>query len=143
VAARKDQAGALQNVQFTGFVANADLPMYQAACEVLLIPYSQQVAGSSGGDIAPYTNPLKMFEYLASGRPILASDLSILREILNKENAIFLPIGDVQSWADALLALEKSPGRRAALAKAGQQTAVEYTWRRRAQRVLRGLPTSG
>ena len=143
VAARKDQARALQNVQFMGFVANADLPIYQAACDVLLIPYSQEVAGSSGGNIAQYTNPLKMFEYLASGRPILASDLPILREILNEENAIFLPIGDVQSWADALLALEKSPGRRAALAKAGQQTVAEYTWRKRVQRALRGLPTSG
>lgn len=143
VAARKDQARGLGNVQFTGFVANADLPGYQAACDVLLIPYSQQVAGSSGGDIAPYTNPLKMFEYLASGRPVLASDLPILREILNEENAILLPIGDVPSWAHALLALEESPGRRATLAKAGLLTAAEYTWRKRVQRVLRGLPTSG
>jgi glycosyltransferase involved in cell wall biosynthesis len=143
VAARKEQAAGLTNVHFTGFVPNAELPLYQAACDVLLIPYSRQVAGSSGSDIAPYTNPLKMFEYLASDRPVLASDLPILREILNEQNAILLPVGELQAWVDALLALQKSPRRRAALAKAGQQTAAEYTWQKRAQRLLRGLTTSG
>jgi glycosyltransferase involved in cell wall biosynthesis len=143
VAARKEQAGGLTNVHFIGFVPNAELPLYQAACDVLLIPYSRQVAGSSGSDIAPYTNPLKMFEYLASDRPVLASDLPILREILNEQNAILLPVGELQAWVDALLALQKSPRRRAALAKAGQQTAAEYTWQKRAQRLLRGLTTSG
>ena len=143
VAARKEQAGGLTNVHFIGFVPNAELPLYQAACDVLLIPYSRQVAGSSGSDIAPYTNPLKMFEYLASGRPVLASDLPILREILNEQNAILLPVGELQAWVDALLALQTSPRRRAALAKAGQQTAAEYTWQKRAQRLLRDLTTSG
>ncbi len=143
VAARKEQARGLKNVHFTGFVPNADLPLYQAACDALLIPYSRHVAGSSGGDIAPYTNPLKMFEYLACGRPVVASDLPILREILNEANAIMLPVGEVQTWVDALLALQRSPRRRAALAKAGRLTAAEYTWQKRAQRLLRGLPTSG
>jgi glycosyltransferase involved in cell wall biosynthesis len=73
----------------------------------------------------------------------VASDLPILHEILNEENAIILPMGKVESWVDALVELENSPRRRAALAKAGRQTAAEYTWRKRAQRLLRGLPTSG
>lgn len=143
VAARMEQARGLKNVQFTGFIPNADLPLYQAACDLLLIPYSQRVSGSSGSDIARYTNPLKMFEYLASGRPVIASDLPILREVLNEENAIVLPVGEVKAWVEALLALKRSAGRRAALAKAGRLTAAKYTWRKRAQRVLRGLPTSG
>lgn len=143
VAARKEQARGLNNIHFTGFVANTDLPLFQAACDVLMIPYSRRVAGSSGSNIAPYTNPLKMFEYLACGRAVVASDLPILREILNEDNAVILPAGEVRAWVDALLALQKSPQRRAALAKAGRQTAAEHTWRKRAQRLLRGLPASG
>jgi glycosyltransferase involved in cell wall biosynthesis len=143
VTARQEQARGVGNVHFTGFVPNAELPLHQAACDVLLMPYSQRVAASSGGDIALYTNPLKMFEYLAVGRPIMASDLPILHEILNEENAIILPMGKVEAWVDALGELENSPRHRAALAKAGRQNAAEYTWRKRAKRLLRGLPTSG
>lgn len=142
VAAWKEQARGLINVQFMGFVPNAHLPLYQAACEVLLIPYSQQVAGSSGADIAPFTNPLKMFEYLAAGRPIVASDLPILREILNDQNAVILPAGDMPAWVAALSRLQRSPQQRTALAKAAQQTAAEYTWEKRAQRILLDLPAS-
>ena len=143
VAAWKEQARELTNVQFMGFVPNAHLPLYQAACEVLLIPYSQQVAGSSGADIAPFTNPLKMFEYLAAGRPIVTSDLPILREILNEQNAVILPADDLPTWVTALSGLQRSPRQRAVLAKAARQTAAEYTWEKRAQRILLDLPASG
>ncbi|MEX1248612.1 MAG: glycosyltransferase [Anaerolineales bacterium] len=142
VGERRQQARGLKNVLLAGFVPNAELPRYQAACDVLVLPYSRQVSGSSGVDIAPYTNPLKMFEYLATGRPIVASDLPILKEILSEKNAIILPSGDVDAWVEALAGLQRSPRRRAALAKAARQTAGQYTWEKRAQRILRDLDTS-
>ncbi|MCJ7703366.1 MAG: hypothetical protein MUO62_17415, partial [Anaerolineales bacterium] len=55
---------AIENVILTGFVPNADLSLYQAACDVLLMPYQQSVAASSGGDIAHFLSPMKLFEYL-------------------------------------------------------------------------------
>lgn len=131
-------AGDLSNVMLTGFVPNAELPLYQAAADVLIMPYSQQVAGSSGGDIAPYLNPMKMFEYLASGRPIVSSDLPILREILTDENAVILPADEV-AWTETLKALANDPKRRSALATAARQTAERYTWDARAGRLLEGL----
>ena len=139
VAWRKQQASDLAHAQFIGFVSNADLPLYQAACDVLLMPHERKVAGSSGADISEFTNPLKMFEYLASGRPILVSDLPILREVLNEENAILLPIGDAQSWESALTTLMASPARRAELSKAGEKTAAQFSWEKRAARVLRDI----
>lgn len=142
VAAMKTKASQLKNVRFTGFVPNAELPLYQAACDALLMPYDRQVAASGGGNIAPYTNPLKMFEYLASGRPILVSDLPILREVLTKDNAVILPSGDADAWAAALSDLQKSPAQAVALAQAARQTAAEFTWEKRARHILRGLQTS-
>lgn len=139
VAFWKQQASQLSNVKFTGFVPNAQLPLYQAACDVLLMPHEQKVAGSSGADISEFTNPLKMFEYLASGRPILASDLPILREILNKENAVLLPSGDMQAWESALTMLMGSPEHRAELSRAGKKTAAQFSWESRAARVLHGI----
>jgi glycosyltransferase involved in cell wall biosynthesis len=131
-------AAALPNVTLTGFVPNAELPRYQAAADVLIMPYSQRVAGSSGGDIAPYLNPMKMFEYLASGRPIVSSDLPILREILNDDNAIILPASET-AWTDALRKLAGDPTRRTQLASAALRTAEQHTWDERARRLLAGL----
>ncbi|UYN90697.1 MAG: glycosyltransferase [Anaerolineales bacterium] len=135
----RQRAASLPNITLTGFVANAELPRYQAAADVLIMPYSQQVSGSSGGDIAPYLNPMKMFEYLACARPIVTSDLPILREILSEDNAVILPSQDVAAWAQALRQLAAEPARRAALAAAARRVAEQNTWQQRAARLLAGL----
>ncbi len=98
----KVNARQLDNVILTGFIPNADLPLYQAACDVLLMPYQKPVAASSGGDIAPYLSPMKLFEYLACGRAILSSDLPVLREVLNPANAVLLDPETSRAWAAAL-----------------------------------------
>lgn len=129
----------LSNVTLTGFIPNADLPPYQAACEALLMPYQTRVAASSGGDIAPYLSPMKMFEYLACGRAILSSDLPVLREILNDDNAILLPPDDPWAWARALEELKNDPARLNRLANQARLDARNYTWTARAARILQGL----
>jgi glycosyltransferase involved in cell wall biosynthesis len=135
----KTQAANLQNVRLVGFVPNAELPLYQAAADVLLMPYGKQVAASSGGDIAQFVNPMKMFEYMASLRPILSSDLPVIREVLNAENAVILPGDDAEAWAAALQGLQADAGRRSQLAAAGRKTVEQFTWEKRAQRILQGL----
>jgi glycosyltransferase involved in cell wall biosynthesis len=133
------RARQLKNVSITGFVANADLPHYQAACDLLLMPYQKQVAGSSGGDIAGVFSPLKLFEYMACGRPILSSDLPALREVLNQENAVLLPGDDLQAWAQAIQQLQGQPERRAQLAERARQDSSPYSWEKRAARILEGI----
>ncbi len=135
VARVKEQARllGLQNLYLVGFISNAELPRYQAACDLLIMPYQKRVAASSGGDIARYFSPMKLFEYLACGRPILCSNLPVLREVLNPHNAVLLPVDDVQSWADAIRALQTDPERMTSLAEQGRQDAQKYTWRTRAK----------
>lgn len=138
VEAARQQAAPLPNVILTGFVPNAQLPLYQSAADVLVMPYGRQVAGSSGGDIAPYLNPMKMFEYLAAGRPIVSSDLPILREILDEHNSVIIS-GDASTWVSTLRQLAADPDRRELLAAAARRTAEQHTWQRRAERLLAGL----
>ena len=135
----RQRAAGLGNLTLTGFVLNAELPRYQAAADVLIMPYGRQVSGSSGGDIAPYFSPMKMFEYLASARPIIAGDLPVLREVLTDENAIILPGHDSAAWDAALRNLAGDPARREALAAAARRAAGQYTWEQRSQRMLDGL----
>lgn len=139
VEAARERAASLRNVTLTGFVPNGELPQYQAAADVLIMPYGQQVSGSSGGNIAPYLNPMKMFEYLACARPIVTSDLPILREILDETNAIILPGEDTAAWVQALRGLQGHPSQREALSTAARRTASAYTWQERARRLLAGL----
>lgn len=129
----------LKNLVLTGFVPNADLPLYQAACEVLLMPYQRSVAASSGGDIARYLSPMKMFEYLACGRAILSSDLPVLREVLSPQNAVLLPAEDIEAWVAALEKLRQDPERRARLGEQARCTAQDYSWSKRAARIFEGL----
>jgi glycosyltransferase involved in cell wall biosynthesis len=132
----------LGNLLLTGFVPNADLPRFQAACEVLLMPYQMKVAGSSGGDISRYLSPMKLFEYLACGRVILSSDLPVLREVLNPENALLLPAEDARAWSNSIRKLRDDPGFGRRLAERARCDALRYTWESRAARILEGIEHS-
>ena len=129
----------LQNVILTGFVPNAELPLYQAACDVLLMPYQRHVAASSGGDIARYLSPMKMFEYMACGRAICSSDLPVLREVLSEDFAVLLPPEDTESWVEAIRGLQDNPAQMKSMAYKARQTVVQYSWKRRAEKILEGI----
>lgn len=129
----------LENLILTGFVPNAELPRYQAACEVLLMPYQKKVAASSGGDISRYLSPMKLFEYLACGRVILSSDLPVLREVLNPESAVLLPPEDVDAWVIGIQKVRDDPEYGLRLAERARCDALMYTWEARAARILEGI----
>ena len=129
----------LENIILTGFVPNTALPYYQAACDVLLMPYQRKIAGSSGGDISKYLSPMKLFEYLACGRPILSSDLPVFREVLNERNAILITPDDIDQWVDNIEELRSAPNTRTELANQGKRDVKQYSWKARAERILVGL----
>jgi glycosyltransferase involved in cell wall biosynthesis len=136
---RRVEQAELANLTLTGFLPLGRLPLVQAACDVLLMPYQRHIAVSSGGDTAEFASPMKAFEYLACGRPILASDLPVIREILHKEWAILLPPEDANAWADALRDLLADGPKRKALGEAARRQAEGHSWRARAERALAGL----
>ena len=129
----------ITNIHLTGFVDNAILPQYQAASDVLLMPYGTRIAGSGGGDSASIASPMKMFEYMAAGRPILTSDLPVIHEVLDEEMAVFCPPEDPSAWEQALSALQADPDRQKRLAEASRAAVSQYTWQARAEKALVGL----
>ncbi len=129
-----------QNVRLTGFVDNSSLPLYQAAADILLMPYGKSVAASSGQDIAEVINPMKMFEYMAAGRAIITADLPVIREVLDDSRAIFCPPGDLESWTKALDDLAHDSRRRDVLGRNARREVERYTWIARAERALQDLP---
>ena len=131
----------LDNVIFSGFIAQQRLPRYQAAADILLMPYDRVIAGSGGGNSAEICSPMKMFDYLAAGRAILASDLPVFHEVLNGQNAAFALPGEVDAWTAALGRLLSDPLLRQGLGDQAGRDAQAYTWRARAARLLAGFPS--
>jgi glycosyltransferase involved in cell wall biosynthesis len=129
----------ISNVTMTGFVENSRLPLYQAAADVLLMPYDRSISASSGQDIAEVINPMKMFEYMAAGRAILSADLPVIHEVLNEGNAAFCEPGDVDAWERALRELLADGPRRRALGGQARKDVESYTWQARAKRALGGF----
>ncbi len=136
--ARLRDAGVM-NVTLTGFVENSRLPLYQAAADVLLMPYDRSIASSSGQDIAAVINPMKMFEYMAAKRAIITADLPSIREVLDETCALFCAPGNIEAWKTAVSALLSDENQRAALAQRGRQEAEKHTWLARAERALAGF----
>ena len=131
---------ALTNVHFTGFLPYTDLPLHYAACDVLLMPYERKIAVYGGkGDSAAYASPMKLFEYMASQRLIIASDLPVLREILNEQNAVLCPPEPTDEWESAIRQARENPVWAAQLIRQARQDVAGHTWQQRAHRLLRGL----
>ena len=127
----------LDNAIFTGFVPNADLPGYQAAADILLMPYGRQVGGSSGSAPVRYFSSMKMFEYMAAGRPIVSSDLPVIRETLDEGSAMFCPPDDLAAWQAAVEHLLEDPVHGLQLKNTALRQVQEYTWLARARKALK------
>lgn len=127
------------NVQFHGFVPQAQVPDRLADFQVVVAPYQHRVSVSGGrGDTSRWMSPLKVFEYMAAGRAIVASDLPVLREVLNDgENALLVPPTDLDAWEQALKKLGENPDLRHQLAQAAHDALVRrFTWTIRADHIL-------
>lgn len=135
----KAALGAVGNVVLHGFVEPARVGQYLKAMDVLLGPFQPQVRILGRLDVGQWMSPLKVFEYMASRRPMVISDLPVLREVVNEGNAIIVPPDDVDQWRAALVRLQ-DPALRERLAEAAYADfRRSHTWTARAEAVLRGL----
>ena len=139
--ARLQDAG-VNNVRLTGFIPNSQLPLYQAAADILLMPYSRSFSGSGGGDIGAVSSPMKLFEYMAASRCILASDLPVLREVLDERHAAFYQPEDFSDLCEKFAELLSDKARREKLAAAAREAVGAYDWKTRMGGIMRVIKTS-
>jgi glycosyltransferase involved in cell wall biosynthesis len=123
---------ALSNVYLAGHVPPSHVGLYLAAADVLLLPNTNEHRLS-----VKDTSPMKAFEYMASGKPVVASDLPSLREIFHHEvNALLVPPGDQEGFRSAIKRLLDHPELAEKLAESARSTVRKYTWENRARRIL-------
>ena len=121
----------LQNVLILGYKPHSIIPYYLKAADVLVLPNSAQEKISRD-----YTSPIKMFEYMAAQRPIIASDLPSIREILNENNAVLIKPDSPDDLARGIEQLLKKPDFSAKIAKRAYQDVQRYTWQKRTEKIL-------
>jgi glycosyltransferase involved in cell wall biosynthesis len=123
-----------QRVQFTGQVSPGAVAAQLAAAAILVLPNTPSAISER------YTSPLKLFEYMALGRPIIASDLPAIREVLTDgETAVLVAPGDPVALAAAIRRLVAEPALAARLASAAHRLSAQYTWDQRAARLETAL----
>jgi glycosyltransferase involved in cell wall biosynthesis len=132
----KQRTAERENVRWMGHVPNAELPLYQAACDVLLMPYQRQVTVQGRGNTAEIMSPLKLYEYMAAGRLILASDLTALRVVLNETNSVLLPCDTLDPWVQALEKAKRARTWARRLAERARRDVRPFTWRNRIHAIM-------
>lgn len=125
------EADLLPNVELRGFVPNAELPDLMAAADLGVSPHS------AVNRAARETCPLKLFEYMAAGLPVVASGIpSLAPFVTDGVNAVVVPPDDERGLAEGIRMVLDRPALASSLAEAGRKTALDHSWDRRAARAL-------
>lgn len=121
----------LQRVRFEPFRPHREVLQWLLTAQALVLP-NRKDAGVSEF----YTSPMKMFEYMAAGKPIVASDLPSIREVLNERNAFLVPSDDPEALAAGIRRVFQESDLAHRLAEQARADVQRYTWRQRADMVL-------
>jgi glycosyltransferase involved in cell wall biosynthesis len=127
------EGGAIDATVFTGLVPQEDGAAYLAACDVLVSPHVPNPDGTPF-----FGSPTKLFEYMAMGRGIVASNLDQIGEVLEHgKTALLTAPGDVDELAAALMCLAVDRELRDRLGAEARRTAVSrHTWRGHTARTI-------
>jgi glycosyltransferase involved in cell wall biosynthesis len=129
-----------KNLFIMGHIAPALVSKYMAAMDVLLMPYQKSVSiGLKAMDTSRWMSPMKMFEYMASGVPIISSKLPVLEEVLRSgENALLAEPDRIDEWSSCLNRLEKDRPLGKKLAQnAYKECTSKYNWSTRAKQMVK------
>ena len=120
----------MDRVTFIGYQTQPTLALYQKAADVLMMPFPDTPHYRSN------MSPIKMFEYMASKCPIIASDLPTIREILDETTALIIPPNSPEEMAAAVKTVQSNPVEGERKADAAYERVKQFTWQYRAKKIL-------
>lgn len=121
----------IPNIRVFPFQSREKIPVYLKAADILVIPNS-----ASNSNSIKYTSPLKLFEYMAAKRPIVASDLPSMRQVLDENNCVFARADNPSSFADAITKLSENNGKMQDIAERAFENVKNYTWIARGKKII-------
>lgn len=125
---------AKEQLHFVDRVPNREVPLWIKVIDLAVAPYP------AAPHYLHFMSPLKLFEYMAAGVPIIASDLPSLREVLkHRENAWLVDPEDSEMLLNAIVAILGNAELARRLSAKAQQDVKHFAWENRAQRILDNL----
>jgi len=118
-----------QNIHIVGHRPYSEIALWQKAADVLVLPNTAKEKISKY-----YTSPMKLFEYMASKRPIVASDLPSVREIATEKDVFFVAPDDYKALSFLITAVKEDEKIDSAFEKI-----QNHTWGKRAERILSAI----
>ncbi len=135
--ARQEGVG---NFRMEGFVAQRKVAAYLLASDVLVMSYSSGVTIRDGTEAGEFTSPLKLFEYMAAGKPIVATGVPSVLEILRPgENSVVTPPDDEEKFIRVLGSVLGDSELCARISEGARSDATGYTWERRVEKIIDGI----
>jgi glycosyltransferase involved in cell wall biosynthesis len=122
----------IRNVQVTGYIKSEEVVgSYLSAADVLVLP------NSAHDDVSlKYTSPLKLFAYMAARRPIVASDLPSLREVLNENNSVLIKPDSATDLADGIKTVVSDSSLASRISHQALEDVRKYSWKDRAETII-------
>jgi glycosyltransferase involved in cell wall biosynthesis len=118
-----------KNIIYTGHIAYGLIPLYLRALDLLVIPLPS-------GRHAETTSPIKLFEFMAAGKPVVAPDFSTFRDYVDEWSAFFFRPDDAGDLARVIQSALADPAELAKRASAARTRAANLTWHKRATQIL-------
>ena len=126
-----------ENVLFTGHVRSIDIPNFLAISDVLLIPYNSDFTIKGGSVASEYSSPIKLFEYLSAGKPIIASNLPSISRILSDEvNCILVEPDSFDLLNKSLIRVIEDKVLSEKISINSLNLSKEFTWMNRARNII-------
>jgi glycosyltransferase involved in cell wall biosynthesis len=120
-----------KRILILGFKPYSQIPLYLKSADVLVLPNSASSQKSKS-----WTSPLKLFMYMGSGVPIVASDLPSLGEILNPENALLYQPDDSSALAATIKKVLTDCALAVKISTRAYLDVQEHTWSKRAEKII-------
>jgi glycosyltransferase involved in cell wall biosynthesis len=131
-----------KNLKINNHIPYKKITKVLSSMDILVMPYTSSVTVAGDvSDITKYTSPLKLFDYLSSGKIIVCSEIEVLKEIIqHNKNAIFIKnFKNPYSWKNELLKLKYQQSKQLIISKNNYVLSKKFSLRQRANSILKSL----
>lgn len=127
---RRSNESGLENIHFLGMLPYRDIPAFLKSCDYLIMPYSAKL------NTIESCSPLKLFEYMASGKVVISSNIPTVLEVLNEENGLLFRADDPTDLLQIMERLLNGKVDEKRLCANALRDVAPYSWQARGRAII-------